>query len=114
MGHASRAHAGDRGWRSLRTIVPVSAPDSGEHVRTRRVGKAATFGHGATSAMDSRHDERQTSIEGAVVSIDWRGRDLALILPHPLLALEDEELFAALFGPAQADAASRRPYRDQP
>jgi len=63
--------------------------------------------------MDSRHDERQTSIEEAVVTLDWRGRDLALIPPTSLLALADEALLAALFGPDEADAASRRLSRDR-
>jgi superfamily II DNA or RNA helicase len=50
--------------------------------------------------------------ETAVV-LDWRGRDLALIPPGPITALEDAALCDSLFGPAEASAASRLLIRDR-
>ncbi len=48
-----------------------------------------------------------------VVTLDWRGRDLAVLPPESLLPLDDDALLAALFGPAEAAAASRRLSRDR-
>jgi len=47
------------------------------------------------------------------VSIEWRGRDLALVPPPALAALDDAALLAALLGPANALAFARRLVRDR-
>ncbi|HEX6121926.1 MAG TPA: DEAD/DEAH box helicase [Ktedonobacterales bacterium] len=47
------------------------------------------------------------------LTLEWRGRDLALALPAALWALPDERLFAALFGPSEAEGAQARLSRDR-
>jgi superfamily II DNA or RNA helicase len=47
------------------------------------------------------------------VAIEWRGRDLALVPPPTLAALEDAALLAALLGPGGAPAFARRLIRDR-
>ncbi|MBF6589772.1 MAG: DEAD/DEAH box helicase [Ktedonobacterales bacterium] len=54
--------------------------------------------------------ERQNISDHLV--IEWRGRDIALVPPAALWALPDEALYAALFGPREADGARARLARD--
>jgi superfamily II DNA or RNA helicase len=63
------------------------------------------------------HDSEISSQNGHVVIdetlIEWRGRDLALLPPASLAALDDVALCADLFGPEEAAAASRLLVRDR-
>jgi superfamily II DNA or RNA helicase len=48
-----------------------------------------------------------------VILIEWRGRDIALVIPPDLWSLDDAGLFAALFGEREADGARMRLMRDK-
>src|SRR5262249_39428895 len=58
--------------------------------------------------MSQRQDAEREAI-----TIEWRGRDIALVLPAALWPLEDSTLFAALFGPDGAVAAGGILTRDR-
>ncbi|HLY32442.1 MAG TPA: DEAD/DEAH box helicase [Ktedonobacterales bacterium] len=49
----------------------------------------------------------------ARITLEWRGRDLALIPPVALWPLADDALYAALFGPAEAQGAQAIFARDR-
>jgi superfamily II DNA or RNA helicase len=63
--------------------------------------------------QDLSRDGGQPTSDETTVTIDWRGRDLALIPPPALLALPDDDLLSALFGPDEARAAAGRFSRDR-
>ncbi len=56
--------------------------------------------------------ERQEA-ERAAITIEWRGRDIAVVPPAALWPLEDDALLAALFGPDAAVAAGGILVRDR-
>lgn len=47
------------------------------------------------------------------VSLEWRGRDLAIVPPADLWALPDDALYSALFGDEEAEGARARMRRDR-
>ncbi|MGH2514757.1 MAG: hypothetical protein ACRDHP_03800, partial [Ktedonobacterales bacterium] len=49
----------------------------------------------------------------SVVTLEWRGRDIALVPPPTLLAHDDAAIFAALFAPADAALAPALLKRDR-
>ncbi len=63
--------------------------------------------------MNPSQDYQQPHTPDAAITIDWRGRDLALLPPAELLPLRDDPLLAALFGPQEARAAGRLLTRDR-
>src|SRR5262249_25205440 len=59
-------------------------------------------------AMSERRDAEQETI-----TLEWRGRDIALVPPAALWALEESALLAALFGPEAATAVGGILTRDR-
>ena len=66
---------------------------------------------GARDGAQIRHAPQ--SEDTNAVTLEWRGRDLALVPPPALSALDEDAALAALFGPAEASLARSVLVRDR-
>jgi superfamily II DNA or RNA helicase len=65
------------------------------------------------SSLDEAKPEEHDDSADEAAALEWRGRDIALVPPPRLWPLADEALFAALFAPEDAIAASALLTRDR-
>jgi superfamily II DNA or RNA helicase len=70
-------------------------------------------GEGAPPAMSENPRAASDSSEQSAVTLEWRGRDIALVPPPALGALDDTPLFTALFAPEDATLAPALLTRDR-